>query len=225
MEKKRKYDENLSMRYFMKENCVSWDVELNDVIKPSAKKAKVENSKAAAAVTATPMATVTKDPLSDPYCAPVTPKSPGHSSDNSSNSKIKDSEKKGKTKYRCKLCGLPKQNHTCAYKKNVVRSIGTQVYPIVNAFVSNEPGLLATALTEMNNFTSMLSQDTSAALLVTSTVCPTVGTTDPSLPIHTGRLPHLADCPPCHLPATPELPVLPTVPTITTTSANVTILS
>ncbi|KAL7493509.1 hypothetical protein ACHAWT_005278 [Skeletonema menzelii] len=163
MEKKRKYDENLSMRYFMKENCVSWDVELHDVIKPSAKKAKVEKSKAAAAVTATPMATVTKDPLSDPYCAPVTPKSPGHSSDNSSNSKIKDSEKKGKTKYRCKLCGLPKQNHTCAYKKNVVRSIGTQVYPVVNAFVSNEPGLLAPALTEMNNFTSMLSHDTSAA--------------------------------------------------------------
>lgn len=34
------------------------------------------------------------------------------------------------------------------------------VYPAVNAFVSNEPGRLAPALSEMNNFTSLLSQDT-----------------------------------------------------------------
>ncbi len=160
VEEKRKYDENLSMRYFMKENCVSWDVELHDVIKPTAKKAKVEKSKAAA--TASPKSTVSKDPLNGPYCAPVTPKSP-HASDSTISSKNKEGEKKAKTKYRCKLCGLPKQNHTCAYKKNVVRSIGTQVYPVVNAFVSNEPGLLAPALSEMNNFTSMLSQDTSTA--------------------------------------------------------------
>lgn len=156
VEKKRKYDENLSMRYFMKENCVSWDVELHDVVKPSAKKAKTEANK----VPATPMSNAMKmNPLSTPYCAPVTPKSPGQASDDSS----KDGEKKAKTKYRCKLCGLPKQNHTCTYKSNVVRSIGTQVYPVVNAFVSNEPGLLAPALSEMNNFTSMLSQDTSTA--------------------------------------------------------------
>jgi hypothetical protein len=156
MEEKRKYDENLSMRYFMKENCVSWDVELHDVIKPAEKKAKKEESK----VPATPKLTnVTKNPLSSQYCAPVTPKSPGQGNDDS-----KDGEnKKGKTKYRCKLCGLPKQNHTCTYKSKVVRSIGTQVYPVVNAFVSNEPGLLAPALSEMNNFTSMLSQDTSTA--------------------------------------------------------------
>jgi len=35
------------------------------------------------------------------------------------------------------------------------------VYPAVNAFVSNEPGRLAPALSEMNNFTSLLSNDTS----------------------------------------------------------------
>jgi len=166
VEEKRKYDENLSMRYFMKENCVSWDVELHDVIKPSAKKAKTgESSKK---VPAAPKSTVTKNnPLASPYCAPVTPKSPGQAGDNNNNSSNnnnnKDGEKKGKTKYRCKLCGLPKQNHTCTYKSKVVRSIGTQVYPVVNAFVSNEPGLLAPALSEMNNFTSMLSQDTSTA--------------------------------------------------------------
>lgn len=31
-------------------------------------------------------------------------------------------------------------------------SIGTQVYPVVNTCVSNKPGLLAPALSEMNNF-------------------------------------------------------------------------
>lgn len=37
------------------------------------------------------------------------------------------------------------------------------VYPAVNAFVSEEPGLLAPALSQMNNFTSLLSQDISMA--------------------------------------------------------------
>jgi hypothetical protein len=150
LEEKRKYDENLSMRYYMKENCVSWDVELHEVVKPSAKKAKIEAPD-------TPKASA----LKSPYCAPVTPKSPGSPGGDDGS---KDEKKKGtKTKYRCKLCGLPKQNHTCTYKQKVVRSIGTQVYPVVNAFVSNEPGLLAPALSEMNNFTSLLSQDTSTA--------------------------------------------------------------
>ena len=152
LEEKRKYDENLSMRYYMKENCVSWDVELHEVVKPSAKKAKIEAPD-------TPKASA----LKSPYCAPVTPKSPGSPGGGGGDGSNKDEKKKTKTKYRCKLCGLPKQNHTCTYKQKVFRSIGTQVYPVVNAFVSNEPGLLAPALSEMNNFTSLLSQDTSTA--------------------------------------------------------------
>ena len=55
-------------------------------------------------------------------------------------------------KYRCKLCGQPKQNHTCPYQQALARSIGTMVYPAVNAFTSAEPGVLAPALAEMNNF-------------------------------------------------------------------------
>jgi len=57
-----------------------------------------------------------------------------------------------KMKYRCKLCGQPKQNHTCPYQQSLARSIGTMVYPAVNAFTSAEPGVLAPALSEMNNF-------------------------------------------------------------------------
>lgn len=59
-----------------------------------------------------------------------------------------------KMKYRCKLCGQPKQNHTCPYQQSLARSIGTMVYPAVNAFTASEPGNLAPALTEMNNFVS-----------------------------------------------------------------------
>jgi hypothetical protein len=59
-----------------------------------------------------------------------------------------------KMRYRCKLCGQPKQNHTCPYQQSLARSIGTMVYPAVNAFTSSEPGTLAPALSEMNNFIS-----------------------------------------------------------------------
>ena len=57
-----------------------------------------------------------------------------------------------KMKYRCKLCGQPKQNHTCPYQQSLARSIGVMVYPAVNAFTAAEPGTIAPALSEMNNF-------------------------------------------------------------------------
>lgn len=57
-----------------------------------------------------------------------------------------------KMRYRCKLCGLPKQNHTCAYQQSLQRSIGAMIYPAVNAFASSEPGVLAPPLEDMNNF-------------------------------------------------------------------------
>lgn len=68
-----------------------------------------------------------------------------------------------KMRYRCKLCGQPKQNHTCPYQQSLQRSIGAMIYPAVNAFTSNEPGLLAPALTEMNNFILTLCQEISSA--------------------------------------------------------------
>lgn len=60
----------------------------------------------------------------------------------------------GKMKYRCKLCGQPKQNHVCPYKKSLQRSIGTMVYSAVNAYTAAEPGHLAPSLSSMNNFVS-----------------------------------------------------------------------
>jgi hypothetical protein len=57
-----------------------------------------------------------------------------------------------KMKYRCKLCGQPKQNHVCPYKKSLVRTLGIMVCPAVNSYTSVEPGVLTVALSEMNNF-------------------------------------------------------------------------
>lgn len=147
-EEKEAYKKDLSSRYFMKEHCISWDVELHDVIVP--KNSKGETTKG-------------KDLLSSlNYCAPVTPSTPNNHNLNS-NTSLGVREKGKKVKYRCKLCGQPKQNHTCPYTSTVMRSIGTMVYPAVNAFVSDEPGKLAPALSEMNNFTSLLSQDMSVS--------------------------------------------------------------
>ena len=63
-----------------------------------------------------------------------------------------DADHTQKMKYRCKLCGQPKQNHVCPYRKSLVRTIGVMVCPSVNAYTSSEPGILTPALTEMNNF-------------------------------------------------------------------------
>ena len=57
-----------------------------------------------------------------------------------------------KIKYRCKLCGVPKQGHICPYSKKIQRTIGVMVCPAVNAYMSAEPGVLTLALSEMNNF-------------------------------------------------------------------------
>jgi hypothetical protein len=68
-----------------------------------------------------------------------------------------------KMRYRCKLCGQPKQNHTCPYQQSMARSIGVMIYPAVNAFTSAEPGSLAPALSEMNNFMISGSESVSSA--------------------------------------------------------------
>ena len=55
-------------------------------------------------------------------------------------------------KNRCKKCGQIKLGHVCPYVSSLARNIGVMVYPSANAFVADEPGRLAPALCEMNNF-------------------------------------------------------------------------
>jgi hypothetical protein len=158
---RERYEQSLSARYFMKEHCISWDVELHEVVAPSYGKDKrgdIGTPKNSRNKQIGVFKTGEMTPPTSAYFAPVTPSvTPGSTGDTSA------SGKGTKIKYRCKLCGQPKQNHSCPYESSVVRSIGTMVYPAVNAFVSNEPGRLAPALSEMNNFTSLLSQDTTIA--------------------------------------------------------------
>lgn len=59
-----------------------------------------------------------------------------------------------KMKYRCKLCGQPKQNHNCPYRHFMQRSLGITVHPAVNSFTAHEPGALAAPLSDVNNFVS-----------------------------------------------------------------------
>jgi len=178
-EERRQYAESLGSRYFMKERCISWDVELHEVIAPQVRCAVVTKKGRSVTSTSTPKAKKSKKALpttaqggGGKYHAPVTPHtpgapptpgaSPGTPKPNATAPPSTPTQKGSKIKYRCKLCGQPKQNHTCPYRSMLVRSIGTMVYPAVNAFVSNEPGRLAPPLSEMNNFTSLLSQDTSS---------------------------------------------------------------
>ncbi len=58
-------------------------------------------------------------------------------------------------KNKCKKCGQIKQGHVCPYSSSMQRSIGIMVYPSVNAHMADEPGYLAPALCEMNNFISI----------------------------------------------------------------------
>jgi len=69
-----------------------------------------------------------------------------------SGKRLTTSSPQPKMRYRCKLCGQPKQNHTCPYQQSLARSIGVQIYPCVNAFTAAEPGTIAPALSDMNNF-------------------------------------------------------------------------
>lgn len=79
-----------------------------------------------------------------------------YGNDSSESSSTSEEEDCCKTKYRCKLCGKPKQNHECSYQQALERSIGTMVYPSLNAFECEEPGRLAPVLSDMNNFTDLI---------------------------------------------------------------------
>jgi len=74
-----------------------------------------------------------------------------------SGSNLSSDGKQQQRKNRCKKCGQIKQGHVCPYTSSLQRNIGVMVYPSANAHVADEPGMLATALCEMNNFISIKS--------------------------------------------------------------------
>lgn len=151
---KAKYDELLPTRYYENENRLSWEFEESPPVGGVDDDDDDEGGKK--------KRNGTTNEGEEFSSSGSTPSSP--------DSKLGADGKKGpdqpKMRYRCKLCGQPKQNHTCPYQQSLQRSIGLMVYPAVNAFTANEPGMLAPTLSEMNNFIgsgseSLSSPDTS----------------------------------------------------------------
>ena len=140
---RKKYEDELPGRYYENESRLSWEFEEN------------------------PPVEVGESPIkSNPSSLSIGDrKEPTKSSDEAS---VKSrlgaaSPPASKMRYRCKLCGQPKQNHTCPYQQSLARGIGLMVYPAVNAFTAAEPGSVAPPLSEMNNFTDIVSEKGSVA--------------------------------------------------------------
>jgi hypothetical protein len=134
---KMKYEEGLPGRYYENESRLSWEFEETPPIEISQEdEDKNDESK---------NDDTRDDKLrsEDPYCKQVGEDYSG---------KMLSASPTPKMRYRCKLCGQPKQNHNCPYQQSLARSIGINVYPAVNAFSAAEPGSIAPALSEMNNF-------------------------------------------------------------------------
>ena len=137
-----KYDELLPTRYYENENRLSWEFEETPPVgcDDDANDSEGQMNEG-----------VSKTKAEDDDDHSRNGSSPTPSDDDqkpSSSPTNEDGSKAGgpegdqpKMRYRCKLCGLPKQNHTCAYQQSLQRSIGIMVYPAVNAFTSGEPRL------------------------------------------------------------------------------------
>ena len=125
--RQRKYEENLRHQYFEHGDRLSWDVQAN------------------LSLTLEGGNTFDEDEIMLKW------------SGDSHLSEGKQQEQQQLKKNRCKKCGQMKQGHVCPYSSSLQRSIGIMVYPSANAHVADEPGYLAPALCEMNNFISIKS--------------------------------------------------------------------
>jgi hypothetical protein len=133
------YQSRFHNRYHMSGSRISWEMEEHPPIIPIDDRHGIQQS--------------SRDSNDKHYLSPEGSNSQGgeSSSTNPSPTPSGGSEPP-KMKYRCKLCGQPKHNHSCPYRQSMQRSIGVSVYPAVNAYASNEPGALAPPLSDMNNF-------------------------------------------------------------------------
>lgn len=143
---RKKYEDDLPGRYYENESRLSWEFEESPpVVVPISETDKEDDSNSSDSKSDSASKDTTGPGDDDLFCSPTGQGSPP-------GSKKKSLSPNSKMKYRCKLCGQPKQNHVCPYQQSLARSIGVNVYPTVNAFAAAEPGTIAPALTEMNNF-------------------------------------------------------------------------
>ncbi len=138
-----KYENLLSGRYYENDNRISWEIEDDPPVELSCIKSI---STDASTKRKSPSLTMEERTPSKRNKVEEESLDAPHSSTSSSTGD------QPKMRYRCKLCGQPKQNHTCPYQQSLQRNIGIMVYPAVNSFTALEPGRLAPSLSEMNNF-------------------------------------------------------------------------
>lgn len=141
------YEEKLQLQYFENGSHLSWDVEESKL------QARLPDEDDGYASTEKATNNIDDDNLS------TTDRNNNLADEGDASTKtdesVTDSDDAPKLKYRCKLCGQPKQNHSCPFQQALERNIGTMTFSAVNAFQSHEPGELATPLSEMNNFVDL----------------------------------------------------------------------
>ncbi|KAK1742696.1 hypothetical protein QTG54_006293 [Skeletonema marinoi] len=120
--RRERYEKKLRDQYFENGNRLSWDVQHSLRLTLSGAKTFDEEDNSDSSVT-----------------------KPSTKTDS-------DFESNRPTQYKCTLCGALKKKHVCTNQPTILRSIGVNVYPAVNAYTADEPGSLTCALTEMNNF-------------------------------------------------------------------------
>jgi hypothetical protein len=153
---KTKYEEGLPARYYENESRLSWEFEESPPIEVSQDEDNDIDSGDGQGMSKTG-----EDDSKDVDGKRADGDDGGSRAggDNESASKRTSGSPQPKMRYRCKLCGQPKQNHTCPYQQSLARSIGIMVFPAVNAFTASEPGTIAPALSDMNNFTDTQKED------------------------------------------------------------------
>jgi hypothetical protein len=143
-----KYEDALPSRYYENESRLSWEFEENPPIETLPDDVAVEDTEGEQGA-----GNEKREHMKDDKTATSDDDQYYISVDEADEASAdKDGTSPAKMRYRCKLCGQPKQNHTCPYQQALARSIGTMVYPAVNAFTADEPGTIAAPLSEMNNF-------------------------------------------------------------------------
>ena len=172
------YEERLRSRYFQNGDHISWELEENPPVDLS--DSNQARNKILAHMNTSSGSYVQKDGHVDQEASPRASSNKSFSAHPlSPYSSVVQMTSNGieppKMKYRCKLCGQPKQNHNCPYRQSMQRSIGISVHPAVNSFTAHEPGALTLALSEMNNFVSYDSDHGSSVKTMSTLIQARVG--------------------------------------------------
>jgi hypothetical protein len=160
------YHPTLRQRYVIKGNGISWEVEENspiDLITAKSTGRMLMSSQKTSANNHCTTEKLSPDEVVDTNAMDIL-SDQGHADAPTSPSVVlppcgtidtPSFDRNQKMKYHCKLCGQPKQNHSCPFRSSLHRSIAISVVPVVNGYTAEEPGVLTPALSEMNNFVCM----------------------------------------------------------------------